>query len=126
MKVELSEEVIEQSLASSVDTAVANAFTSYDVRRVIEQRIGEEVIGGALAKALTDAMDNIDMGNLTQALAEQLSRTVIASTVTLLRSQCVELIYKLRGHQEYEKDKDAIKAAIREELLRSQPERHSS
>jgi hypothetical protein len=118
MKIMISEEVIEESLATSADTAVKNAFDSYDVRRVLEQRIGEEVIGGAFSSALTKAIDQMDIDQITQSLAKEISRTVVASTVTLLRSQAVEMIYRLRGHGDYDQDKEFIKLKIADELRR--------
>ena len=116
MKVEFDPEKVEKRLQEAVEAALEAAISSYAVSSVLREKVAEQVIGGALARALDGAISQLDVDALTEALAAQLSRTIVASAVCLLEDQAVQTMAKLRGLESYDKDYQGKLAKIRAEF----------
>lgn len=122
MEFELDEKAISEALNKVGASAIENALSSHNVKSVIEERVADTLIAGTLAEALEKAVEQMNMKELTTALANQLARTVTATAVSMIREQTVELLFTLKGGQSYDSDKDKKKEEIRQSIKHAEME----
>ena len=116
MKIELDEIQLAEVVRSTITEGVGNALNSRHVKDQIARTLGNEVATGAVAMAIKQAVGSLDITTLTSTLAQQISRTVTAATVVLLRDSFTDVIARLRGLKDYQKDYEFQIKKIRQEL----------
>jgi len=116
IQINLDPNVIQKSLDEQAQKATEAAFKSYAVESAIKDRLTNALIGEALTKATTQAIDKIDIESLSQALADQISKTTVAAVSKMITDSTVSTIAKLRGYESYQDDYDAKMNALRCEI----------
>lgn len=116
MEIRFDDATMQATIQEHVAKAIAESFGDYNVRGAIRDSVTKQVVEGVLAKAMTTAVEQIDIDGLTTALAKELAKASAASVVLMLRSFAAEALYKIRGHSDYGQDKERTMAAIRKEL----------
>ena len=117
MDIKFDESVIQDQIQRSANDSLKKAFEGYEVRRAIEKSIADTVIYDALQQAITNAVDKIDLQNLTNELAKQIQKTMVSSTITMLKEQSVEIIFRMRKKDFMTTDEEKhVKEEIRQQI----------
>ena len=112
IELNIDEDVIKDEMSKTMTASVKSEFSSYEISSAIREKVAEAVLTGALKDAIGNAIDLMDLDKLTQSLASEMSKAMTAATVTLLREQTAELVYRVRGGTDYATDKKAEIARI--------------
>lgn len=105
MNIKINQESVDRAINENINDAICNALKSYEIEKAIADRISDSIASGVIAKSVDKAITQMDSDALTNALAEQIQRTAIASTVTIMRSGFIDTVMKLRGISEYDEAK---------------------
>lgn len=117
MNIKINQELVDQAINQNINDAICKALKSYEIEKAITDRVSNSIASGVIAESVDKAITQMDADALTNALAEQIQRTAIASTVSIIRDGFVDTIMKLRGVSEYDEAKRAkARAEISAEL----------
>lgn len=111
MNIEINQELLDKSVNEHITKAVDNALAGYNVREAIGQKISEAVASGAIGEAISNAVSSMDTNALTLVLAEQIQRTMTGAVCNIVEEGVCGLLLKLRGVQEYDRDRFAKEKA---------------
>lgn len=117
MEIKFDEQVIQDQIQKSTNDSLKRAFEGYEVRSAIEKTIADTVVYDALQQAIMSAVDKIDIQDLTNELAKQLQKTMVSSTIAMLKEQSVEIIFRMQK-REYmtETEVQQVKEKIRQRM----------
>lgn len=102
-----------EALQAATTDAIAARMASYEVKQAIATVVAREVAEGAVARALEAAVAGLDVGALTTRLAEELSRAVTGGMVNVIREAMADLVVRIRGIPEYDREKrDRARAEV--------------
>ena len=122
LQINLDPEVIQKSLDEQTQKATKAAFESYAVESVIREQISNALIGDVLTEATIKAVEKIDVETLSQHLADQITRTAVATVSQMIEDSTINTIAKRRGYESYQDDykskMDALRAEIRSSAKR--------
>ncbi len=116
MDLYIDEKVIETEMNRLATESVETAFSAYGIQDAIKKEVADKIVGRVLTQAIDCAVDRVDVEALTQELAKQLGRTMVAATISVLREQTVRTLFSLQGGHDYDDDNHAHKDKIRAEL----------
>jgi hypothetical protein len=116
MNIKIDSKVVEEQINKSATSAVEQAFRTYEVTRVLQDQVADKVIGEALLKAINDAANKLDLSALTEVLAKEMSRSITAGVVHVLREHAVEMVYRMQGGTSYASNEEQRKTKIRAKM----------
>jgi len=116
MNITFDEAAIQENLQNTANEAMSHALATYSVQSQLREAIAQQVLEGALGAAITAAVRQVDLATMTASIAQQLTRHMIAATASLLTEATVDMLYRLQGRNDYDKDSEAVKARLRAEL----------
>ena len=127
MEIKLDTQVIQKALDEQTLKATEEAFKSYAITSAIKERMSEVLIDGILSSALAKAIEQVDVDQLAQSMAETIARSSVAAASTLLVDSTVASIAKLRGYESYQDDykakMDTLRAEIKSKMSMSRKEK---
>lgn len=105
MEVNFDTEIIQEVLNESSKSAISSAFSSYKVKETLEKAITDKVLPEILIQAMDNAVDLIDTDRLTQAIAEQLVKSLVSGTQEIIRETLVAILLRVKNIPSYESGK---------------------
>ena len=104
MDIKVDNETIEKAINENINKAVVNAIGGYEIQQAISKKLSEDVAYKAIGEALDKAIAGIENNKLSQAIAEEMQRTIIKSVSHVVKESTIAIILKLKGIQEYNKE----------------------
>jgi hypothetical protein len=102
MKIELDQEKVSEAINIHINKAVEDALKGHSVREAIAQKISAQLADGAVAKAIDNAVSRVDTGKLTQAIAEQIQKTMVSAVAHIVQESFLGIMANMRGFASYE------------------------
>jgi len=105
MDITINESDLHAAVTSATENAVTGALKSYNIESAIRDRVVDSLLTDAIANTVADSLNNLDVESLQRALAAEISRTVVATTVTILREAAVGILLDMRKIPNYDDDR---------------------
>ena len=96
---------IQDAIGKTANEAAAKAFDGWEIQEKIRKQVGEAIVEESLMTAVRDAVKQIDMGEVTRALANELQITVKNSIISLMRESVAGIIFSIRMGDRFVEDK---------------------
>jgi hypothetical protein len=117
MQLELNQALIDAAVNENINKAVCEALGGYEVKQGIAKAISSEVADGVLADAIKKAVSQLNLENLSCALAKEIEKAATRATVSFLQEGLVTAVCKLRGIGDYSPDDEKKREAVKAELF---------
>jgi len=108
MEIKIDESVMSEELQKQTSEAIRGAFGQYDVKRALEEAISKQVLPQLISDAILTATDKIDTATLQNAVAREITKSVTKGVQMVIRESMVDLMVRLSGIPDY--DRDGLKA----------------
>ncbi len=122
MEFKIDDTLVQEEINKLTVSAIKAAFDTYEVSSAIRKNVAEKVVSQAMVTAINAAIDKINLTEITDALALQLTKSMVSATTLMMKEQTVELIYRLQGRNDYDSDKNTAKEKIRVMLKNARAE----
>lgn len=117
MEVKIDHDQLQTAIAESLQRSVDSAVGSFDMSRMIRERLTSQVAEGAIADAMDQAIAKIDTDALTNTLAAEIQRATTSAVVYLIQEAMTTVILQISGKslygEEERKERERVKALIR-------------
>lgn len=117
MEIKIDPGTIADAMNRSATKALETSLAGYEVQKAIASVVTREVAEGAIAEAIRQAVKQVDVAALTQALAEELQRATLRATVAMLQEGVLSTVCKLRGLGDYSPEDRAARAQLKQQLF---------
>jgi hypothetical protein len=111
MEIKLDEELVSSALENAFSRAIDSAMYSRDVHNAIVESVSNGIAADTIGQAVLSAVNSLDKSAITQAIALEMQRCIVAGVVAVVEDAVVDIIAKMRGVYT-----DAEKKRIRAEL----------
>jgi hypothetical protein len=117
MEIKLEEGLISSALENAFNRAIDSAMYSRDVHNAIVESVSNGIAADTIGQAVLSAVNNIDKSAITQAIALEMQRCIVAGVAAVVEDAVVDIIAKMRSVYT-----DTEKQRIRAELLKAKGE----
>ena len=114
MEIKIDEQQIQDVLNEQAQTGVKYAFESYAIREVLQETIAKSVIPALMLDAITRAASTVDVGRLSQCVAEEITRSVTRGVQHVIQETMINVILDIKKVPSYDDEK---RKSAREEIL---------
>ena len=122
MNINIDEKQLQEALDKQATTGVRNAMEGYAIRSAIEKAVAEAVLPDLIRTSVVEAASQIDIARLTQCLAKEMSRSVVKGVQAVMQDTMIEVILKMRGIPDYEREKrEKARAEIKATVFDNTP-----
>lgn len=118
MEVKLDDKKIQELTQESINMAIQSALTGFSARQEIEKRIQTNFAEIPFEKMATDAIQKTDWKRITECLAQEIERAVVAGVTRLLEEAMIDITIKIRGTSLYGKELEEFRNKLRQEIYR--------
>ncbi len=118
MDIQVDSGLIAQAAAESIEKGVKSAFDSWNVQKVIQEHATNAILESAIATAVNEAVEMVEVKSLAVLISEQLLEQIKTTASMVLEDAAVNTIYGMRHRSQYipsEKETE-YKIAIRDEI----------
>lgn len=118
MDIQVDSGLIAQAAAESIEKGVKSAFDSWNVQKVIQEHATNAILESAIATAVNEAVEMVEVKSLAVLISEQLLEQIKTTASMVLEDAAVNTIYGMRHRSQYvpsEKETE-YKITIREEI----------
>ena len=118
MDIQVDSGLIAQAAATSIEKGVKSAFDSWNVQKVIQEHATNAILESAIATAVNEAVEMVEVKSLAVVISEQLLEQIKTTASMVLEDAAVNTIYRMRHSSQYinsETEKE-YKTTIREEI----------
>jgi aldehyde:ferredoxin oxidoreductase len=118
MDIQVDSGLIAQAAAESIEKGVKSAFDSWNVQKVIQEHATNAILESAIATAVNEAVEMVEVKSLAVLISEQLLEQIKTTASMVLEDAAVNTIYGMRHQSQYipsEKETE-YKTTIRKEI----------
>jgi len=116
MDIKLDEDRLEGAINEKIMEAVEKALGGYNVQEAIGDTVKNQIAYGVVNESVERAIGSLNIEGLTKSLAVEIEKATAAAVVTILMEGVVDIVCKIRGLKDFEKDYQQKRDKIRAEL----------
>lgn len=113
MDIKINDELVSVEINKATDKAIMDALRSYSVQSAIEKEIANRLIIDVMGRALSEAVEKIDINLIAQKIAEEISRQAISSVSHVMQEAMIGIVMKVQGRSDYGENGEKERAQIR-------------
>ena len=118
MEIIINQDEVTKAINNTVNKAINDSLSGYDVQKTIASVISKEVAEGAIAEAIKQATSNIDTAALSKVLATEIQKATTKAVVFILHEALLTIVCKLRNIGDYSPEDKKTREELKIELFR--------
>jgi len=97
MEIKIPEELVTKALEDAAESAIQSMLRGRNVQDALLRAVSDSMASESIARAVTEAAETIDHTAVTNAIALEMQRCVVAGVAKVIEDAVVEIIAKMRG-----------------------------
>lgn len=101
MEISLNNKQLQEAIEKATNAAVTECIGGWEVKNIIKEKATEVLLSVSVAQAIESAINNMNIGGLTQAITREIEKAVVSLAVHTLRGTTARAIFDLRKGKQY-------------------------